>query len=313
MIPEENVMKAKLLILLATSSMTLVGCNKAQPELSIMTPTGAPALAFYNHVTDAKFETNSVPNNILTEMVGASKDVVVLPTNVGVKAIVSQNVQYKIAATITFGNFHVAATGHDDDGVMGADDYIVLFQKNNVPDKLFHAVYGNSLDAGLHYVDDVSWAAKCLIQGKDVTTETKDPVDYVLIAEPAFTSAKAQKATITEYANIQEKYKEVQTADIFQASVFIKNGVDATSFLENLKGEVEAVIANGDLIVEKTSSLSAEDAQTRLGVAPQVAANVTKNGNGMGLGFKYARENKEGIDKFLSLFGMNATSEEIYY
>ena len=305
-------MKSKILILLAATTMSMAGCNKA-PELSIVVPTGAPALAFYNHVTSNSFTTNSVPNNILTEMVGGTKDVVVLPTNVGVKAIVSQNVQYKIAATITFGNFHIAATGNDDDGIMDADDYIVLFQKNNVPDKLFHAVYGNSLDAGIHYVDDVSWATKCWVQGKDVTTETKDPVDYVLIAEPAFTNAKAQKANITEYANLQTKYKEVQTADIFQASVFIKNDVAAANFLETLKTEIEEVIANGDLIVEKTSSLSPEEATTLLGVAPQVAANVTKNGNGMGLGFKYARENKEGIDKFLSLFGMNATSEEIYY
>jgi len=309
-------MKNKLLILLAASVVTLAGCSKEDPDtlkLTVMTPTGAPALAFYKYVGSENFSTNSTPANILTEMVGGSKDVVVLPTNVGVNAIVKQHVPYRIAATITFGNFHIAATGHDDDGVMDADDYIVLFQKNNVPDKLFHAVYGNSLETGIHYVEDNSWAAKCLMQGKDVTTETKDPVDYVLIAEPAFSQVKSQKENVSEYANLQNEYKAKYTTEIFQASVFVKNEVDANSFLDSLKRGVDAVIANGDLIVEKTASLSEQEAQDLLGVAPSVAANVTKNGNGMGLGFKLAKENKEGMDKFLSLFGIDATSEEIYY
>ncbi len=59
--------------------------------------------------------------------------------------------------------------------------------------------------------------------------------------------------------------------------------------------------------------MSDEQAQSLFGVAPKMAAKVTKNGNRMGLGYKRAKENKEGIDKFLSLFGIDATSEEIYY
>ena len=59
--------------------------------------------------------------------------------------------------------------------------------------------------------------------------------------------------------------------------------------------------------------MSDEQAAAKYGVAPKMAAANLKNGNRMGLGFKRAKDNKEGIDKFLSIFGINATSEEIYY
>ena len=67
----------------------------------------------------------------------------------------------------------------------------------------------------------------------------------------------------------------------------------------------------GSEIVEKTKDI--EKPEAIFGVAPAAAANLTKNGNRMGLGFKYAKDNKEGINKLLSVFNIDATSEEIYY
>ena len=49
------------------------------------------------------------------------------------------------------------------------------------------------------------------------------------------------------------------------------------------------------------------------GVAPAMAETVLKKNNGMGLGFKYARENKEAIETFLSIFNLRDIDEKIYY
>ena len=304
-------MKTKLILL--TTVTLLAGCSSKpayEHNLSVICPTGAPALAFYNFASDPNFETNSEPSNIIPMMKQGLKDVVVLPTNAGVNAIVKQKVDYKIAATITFGNLYVAATGHDDDGVMDKDDYIVLFSEGSVPDLVFHSIYGTDLNDGIRYVGDVQKASQCLMSGKDITRNNED-VDYVLIAEPAFTTVRSKKDNVSEYADLQKLYKEKFDAEIFQASVFIKNGVDASLFLSSLEEDINKAIENPDIIAEILSEI--ENPQGVFGVPPEMASKVTKNGNRMGLGFKLAKENKEGIDKFLSVFSISETSEEIYY
>ena len=302
-------MKTKMLLL--ATLIGLGGCaNKYEHNLTIVSPVGAPAMAFYSYSEDPNFETNSDASNIIPMMVQGQKDVVVLPTNAGISAITKKGVGYKIAATITFGNLFVAATGNDDDGVMDADDYIVVFNEGGFPDLMFHAVYGNALDTGIHYVGTNQFAAQCLTMGKDIVHDNV-PVDYVLIADPAFTNVKSKKENVSEYANIQTLYKEKVGSEIFQASVFVKNGVDANAFLSSLEKDINDGIANPNIIASKMALK--EKASEFYGVEPAVASAVTKNGNRMGLGFKRAKDNKEGIDKFLSNFGIDATSEEIYY
>ena len=44
-----------------------------------------------------------------------------------------------------------------------------------------------------------------------------------------------------------------------------------------------------------------------------MAENVLRKNNGMGLGFKLAKDNKEAIKTFLSIFGINNVDEKIYY
>ena len=302
-------MKNKLILL--TMVAMLGGCAKSyEHNLTIITPTGAPALAFYNMAKDSGFETNNDSSAIVPMMKQGLKDIVVLPTNVGVNAITKQQVEYKLAATITFGNLFVAATGHDDDGVMDKDDYIILFQQGSVPDLIFHSVYGDDLNDGIHYVGNVQFASQCLMSGKDITSNNED-VDYVLIAEPAFSTVKSKKDSVKEYANLQTEYIVKHGSAIYQASVFVKNGVDASSFLSSLEEDINNVISNPTLFVEKTEGI--EKPQDLLGVAPEMAATVTKNNNRMGLGFKYAKDNKGAIDKFLSIFSISETTDEIYY
>ena len=88
----------KLLSLIAVV-LSLAGCNQKtydRSTLSIITPTGAPALAFYNYSTNDNFETNGNPaTGIIPQMVSGQKDVVVLPTNAGIQAIRNKNANYQ--------------------------------------------------------------------------------------------------------------------------------------------------------------------------------------------------------------------------
>ena len=141
--------------------------------LKFLVPTGAPAVAMAAFATLEGFETVTEPSAIVPRMANKSADVVVLPTNVGVTALVAKNVEYKLLGTITFGNLFIASTGNDDDGVMDEDDYIVSFQKGAVPDKIFHYIFGEKYDNALHYVASAQEAAGCLKTGKNLTDTTK--------------------------------------------------------------------------------------------------------------------------------------------
>ena len=289
------------------------------PEMfSIVTPTGAPALAFYNYAGYKNFETNSVPTNIVAMMSKGEKDVIVLPTNAGVQAIVNAKAEYKIAATITFGNFYIVSMNNDDNQTMDENDTILLFQKNNVPDKIFHYVYGDALNSALHYVSAVNDAASAIIGGKftDPDLGTDLVPNYVMIAEPALTNVVSKKGeAISVYANIQEEYKKKSNnAELFQASVFVKSSLEYEKvklFLNDLEKDIKNAIADPSKMSAGMSKI--EDAATVYGVAPAMAENVLRKNNGMGLGFKLARENKEAIKTFLGIFGINEVDEKIYY
>ena len=338
---EEKVIMKKILLPLIIASMTLVACqahNNASKEnsessnggaasadvyytpgdFSIVSPTGAPALAFYNYANLSNFETNSTPTNIVAMMGAGQKDVVVLPTNAGMQTILKQSEQtYKIAATITFGNFYLVSMGNDADNVMNEGDTILLFQKNNVPDKIFHYIYGDSFNANIHYVSAVNDAVTACISGSfvDADTGTNMTPNYVLLAEPALSNVLSKKETITVYANIQEKYKEKSNnKEMFQASVFVKTSLEEGKvklFLSSLREDIEGAIADPTKL--SAGMNKASNAQELFGVAPAMAENVLKKNNGMGLGFKYAKENKAAIENFLTIFGLDGSNEALYF
>ena len=140
-------------------------------DLKIACPSGAPAVALYKHLKEpeAKLEINASATNVVAYLApNSSKDIVIAPTNAGITAINKKNAPFKLAATITFGNFYLAATGNDANGKLDPDDYVVAFQQNNVPDKIFRYVYSDVAFTNLHYVDQASDAAACLISGINI-------------------------------------------------------------------------------------------------------------------------------------------------
>ena len=312
-------MNKKLILLALSSSLLLAACSKVDySQLKIVTPVGAPAVALYGEVENPNFETNADASNIIASMSTGQYDVVVLPTDTGIKSI-NKGLDYKLAATITFGNLFIASTGNDDNETMDPTDKIVLFQQGAFPDKIFHYVYGDQFDSAIFYASNAQEAAKCLSTGINMASEN-EKVDYVLMAEPALTTVLGNtsaptygKATV--YANLQEEYEEKSGgAPIFQASIFVKGTSDKKAvdeFLKKTKQNVQDAISNPEKVSEALSKK--EDPAGFFGVGPQVAENVLNNNNGLGIGFKYAYENKASIDTFVALFGIEGTNEEIYY
>ena len=318
-------MKKKVLIISALSGILLSGCKfnileritslfKKTNTINekIVVPTGAPAIAMSAFAMTENFETVTDPSTIVPMMASGQVDVAVLPTNVGATAITAKQLPFKILCTITFGNFYIASTGHDDDGIMDKDDYIVSFQKGAVPDKIFHYVHGDEFDNALHYVSGAADAAKCLKTGINMTDENK-AVDYVLLAEPALTNVIKTTSSASVYEDLQSKYKEKSNGLILpQASVFVKSSLDQEKVMEGiyeaLNKSVNEMLA--DTKVMTTFMKTVSDPEAVFGVKPEIAAEVTQDGNKMGLGCKLASTIKDDINNFLKIFGVNELKDE---
>lgn len=314
--------KNKLLISVLLLSLTSCGTVDTS-SLKIVTPTGAPSIAFYKEVGNVNFETNSTPSNIVAMMTSSSdKDIVVIDTVSGIKAI-NNGAPYLLAANITFGNFFIASTGKDDDGIMNEGDKIVLFGQSQTPDLLFHYLYGKSFDSNIEYVANATAAAQCLASGKNVSTSSE--IDYVFLAQPALytilnnTNAPTYgKASI--YKNIQEEYKaKTNNQELVQASVFVRKSDDKDynkmlkAYLENLNQAIDEAIENPTLVKESMDQISSEEVASIFQINSNAAKAVLEDNNGLGLGYKKALDNKQSIDSFISLFSLGETNEEIYF
>ncbi len=319
----------KKIILFVIAAMLLCGCSSTDSEdmseekLRIAVPSGAPSLAFYNEMSNDEFMTGDA-KAILPELAGeGGSDIIVIDTVNGVKAL-NNGARYKLAATITFGNFYIAATGYDDDGIMNEGDYIVIFSQGATPDLVFHYIYGDIFDSNIHYVNAVSDATPCLLKGiniyDDERTADEEPyVDYVMIAEPALSAAKAQKSDISVYANIQDEYaKKSNGLDMVQASVFVSDRLDhdrAIEFLNGLEEDINRLIEDPELFAKtcEENGLADEEIKDVFGVPNAKLATAALKDDAIGLGFVKAIDHKNAIDKFVKIFGMERTNEEIYF
>lgn len=303
----------KKLMILATIPLVLCGCRSDKYKgLSFIVPTGAPAIAMSAFADLEGFETTTDPSTIVPLLANGKYDVAVLPTNVGVTAINVKKVPYKMLCTITFGNLYVASTGKDEDGVMGADDYIVSFQENAVPDKIFKYVYGTEFNSALHYVSSAADAAKCLKTGKNLADDSKD-VDYVFLAEPALTKVLETTPTASVYSNLQELYKTKSDGLMLtQASVFVKNTLEDSvvknAIYKTIESSVNQTIKRPNKIESNMSKV--DDPATIFGVEPEYAVKTAKDGNKMGLGCKLASDIKDDINKFLTIFNVSPIEDE---
>ncbi|MCI5745243.1 MAG: hypothetical protein MR270_03060 [Erysipelotrichaceae bacterium] len=286
---------------------SLVSCS-SNDNLTILCPTGAPSIAFYDHLNDDNFITNSSPANIVSSMTNSGSDIVIIDTIKGVDAI-KNNAPYKLACNLTFGNFYLASTGHDDNNQLDNDDVIINFGMGQTPQKVFELIYGTSFN-NISYVGNVSMAAKCLQSKK--TLDGKDDVDYVFIAQPVLTQALNNNKDAFIYANIQEEYKKITNKEMIQAGLFVKNNASKkaiNNFLKDLDTKINSLLNDATIL---NDIADVEAFINKYSINPTIAYQCINNGNSLGLGFSYAKDNFDNISSFLSIFNITLKDEYIY-
>lgn len=327
----------KIVLLSTLISLGLVGCNKqgnnsssqshasdhecgdcsvpafhTQPlGLKVAAPAGSPAIALFAHISESTVEINAAENvqGYMTD--AADKDMVILPTNYGVNAIVNKGVGFKLAATVTFGNFFLLSTGSDADKTLNEGDKVLAFQQNGVAGKLFNYIYGDK-NLNTTYLGDAKAVKDAILTGGESFN-----YDYVLLAQPVVNVILQKKTSYAMYANIQEEYKtKTGGKEITQASIFVKNSADVTKVkaaLATIKSDVEQLLNNHQEVIDQTKNLEEEVVSAKFTATAQAVRGLLDNNNQLGIGYKDAFENKSNIDSFLQSLGMGATNEEIYF
>ena len=313
----------KKIVILLITLLCLASCSKKieQEEIDynyanmgILSPTGAPALAFISSIDDETFETNSNPNNIVSQMNESSNSrVVVLETIIGIDAI-KKGAPYKLLGTITFGNYYLVATGNDEDYSLNEGDYVVVF--GNTQKRLFDLIYDET-KFNIEVVAGVSEAGKCLAMGKNL--ETGNEIDYVLMAEPALRKIiKNEEVPTYEksyvYADIQEEYKKVIDGDIFQASVFIKDDnyiSDINDYAMYLEDNINNTLNNTEFLNSYLNNRDDIEISNIFGIDTDTIRIVLST-NSINLGFKKASEYQQKIQEYYKLFTGEELNEEIF-
>ncbi len=315
-----------MISLLALGS--LVGCNQKADytDLKIACPSGAPALALYDIYASENVEINSNASNVAAYLAKDSeKDIVIAPTNLVVGKVMKAQAPFKLAAVITFGNFYIAATGNDDNDTFDKDDYIVLFQQNNIPDKLFQYTYGTDY-SNLHYVEAANNAAACLISGVNAS-DNNAVVDYVMVPQPALTPA-LQKAKTTR-SDVADKIKVAKNVEddyatkagdskMTQASIFVKETADqakVNQFLKDVNTKINNILADQSDLDVKLGNLTDADLAAKFGAPNLTILKKVVKENSLNIGYQVAKDYKSSIDKFLINLGFTneETSESLYW
>ncbi len=285
-------------------------------ELSIIVPTGAPSVAFLNYLNDDKFSTNTVPNNIVAEMLKGSNDIVVVDLIGGLTAIEKKSANYKLASIITFGNFYIYATGNDQNNLMEEEDNIVCFGQNNTPDILFNHLYPN---IGVDYYqpgisDIASIAASGKLEGENI--------DYCVIAEPVlYNILNNQKAPTYgkgyKYSSFQDEWKKKygENSSILGAGIYVNNETytnkknDVNIFLRNIKNDIEMFLSDSSIAVKLLDEFGSKEEQAaKIGINSNIIDGVIKDNNSINLG--YLCSESDGFDEIVQTY-LNVVKPDI--
>ena len=238
-------MKKLLLTLLVLLSLfTIVGCKKEKEEeplekISVIMPTGTPALALANYVKEAKNKDEADVSLVAgadllkSAFINKDKDVIVAPVNLG--AMMYNNYEaYVLYKTFVWGNLYLASKNELTSINDLNEKTLVVFGQNSTPDIVFKAIMQNyeGVNVTVEYVDDVATANTMLATGK---------AEYIVSAEPALTKIKAKLGL--NVIDLQDEWKKISGSESYpQAAIFVlKDKLENKSVKNALNKMVESV------------------------------------------------------------------------
>ncbi len=294
----------KKIIVLCFVFLMLVGCSSTKPvskeSLSILSPTGAPAISLAHLASENKHNLVFVDGSdvLQTAFVNPNPeyDIIVAPTNLGVKLAQSGKSEYRLAAVVTWGNLYVVAK----QGIELSESVkFAAFGENAVPGLVFKRIKNQLGVEDILYYNSVTEAQVALLSGH---------ADAALIAEPAATATIAkgkQKELQLQIISDLQAFWQMETGfeGYPQASIFVRYTDENEALIEGVLNQIQNTLSDyskdAEALKNDIETVSAET----LGVPS--AELIVKCYERMGLKYRDAKECESELHDFLSLFDIN--------
>ena len=225
---------------LAVTSCSVTFVDGEQKEVSVIMPTGTPALALAefamtNDYVKAEVVAGSDP--LVAAFTSKSHDVIVAPVNLGAK-MYSVYQEYVLYKTFVWGNLYLASKGElnsfkDLDGKK-----VIAFGKNSTPDIVMQALlkHHSDINVTIEYVSDVSEANTLLASGK---------AEIVVTAEPAISKLKS-KFNLS-IIDLQEEWAEMTGNESYpQAGIFVKKSITGKKYIKDALNDMKEAVINAN-------------------------------------------------------------------
>lgn len=301
----------KLLILLSVMLLT-AGCAtkapgpEATPEvtpdtisLSILGPTGAPALALISAMKDGQDVTLVDGTDVIQAAFvnpNPEYDVIVAPSNLGAKLAAAGKTSYRMQSVVTWGNLYLVAAS---ESVLDEPGTFAAFGEGAVPGKILETVLQDRpVTPEIAWYSSVGEVQGAVLAGK---------AELALMAEPAATAAIAKAKEngneLKIVMDLQQQWQQATQTDGYpQAALFVRQGLDeahqaaVTQLLEAMDSYLQAAQADPTAVEADIETLGAQT----LGVPG--GAVIAEAWPRMNLKRVEAKSVKAELEAFLKLF-----------
>lgn len=267
--------------------------------LNILAPKGATALPLAKIITENIHSVTTVDGSDVLQAALVNPepeyDIIIAPTNLGVKLAAAGKTTYKLIDILTWGNLYLV--GPSDALENGKD--IALFGENAVVGLVFEDLYSD-LALNKTYYPSVAEAQAALLS---------DNADVALLAEPAATAtiAKAQESgkELTIIADLQQMWQEKYGSSYPQAGIFVleesyeNDQANIDMLINDIKSFVDEANSNNEMVIDIVDQVGSDV----LGVPNGNIAS--KTWNRLNLDVVAAKDAQEQLKNFLQLFGIN--------
>lgn len=306
----KKIMSASLaLLLVAGCSNTQQDSGSEQPEqqtveaenLKILSPSGAPSLSLLPILKGGKNTVEIVEGSDPLQAAFVNPDpqydVIIAPSNLGVKLASAGKTGYKMLAVVTWGNLYIIGSSEED---LSEGHTVAAFGEQAVPGLVFKHTYSDiKADVSFAYQTGQETMA-ALLSGN---------ADAALIAEPAATAAIAKgKEQGKELKVISDVQKEWGDTGFPMAALFVNSAVYEekkamfTDLVNQMKTYAEGVNADDpSALVADINELGADT----FGVPS--AEIIGKCYKRMNINVTGASECADAVAEFVKLFGVEST------
>lgn len=222
----------KKIVAILLSALLLMGCTTTKNSsestptpsasaqtmtLTVLAPRGATALALIPVLKDESATVTFVDGTDVIQAAFVNPNpeynVLIAPTNLGVKLANGDKTKYRLLGVLTWGNLYLVGS---DETILQQESQLAAFGEGAVPGLVFEAT-NPEIKSTVTYYNGVADAQAALISGK---------ADVALLAEPAATvtiaKMKEQGKEVKIIADLQKEFASVSGSEGYpQAAIFV--------------------------------------------------------------------------------------------